>query len=44
MVLFNLFKFAEIAYPVYIGCNALQNELSQEFLEDNFGDQRYYKG
>jgi hypothetical protein len=47
MVLFNLIKvllFVEIAYPVYVGCNALRNELSKEFPEDNFGDQRYCEG
>jgi hypothetical protein len=47
MVLFNLIKvllFAETAYPVYVGCNALRNEFGKEFLEDNFRDQRYYEG
>ena len=35
---------AEIAYPMYVGCNALQIEFSQEFLEDYFGEQKNYEG
>jgi hypothetical protein len=41
VVQFRLIKVllsAETAYPIYIGCNALQNELSKKNLEDNFGE------
>jgi hypothetical protein len=36
--------FSKIAYPVYVGCNALRNEFREEFLEDHFWDQRYCEG
>jgi hypothetical protein len=47
MVLPHLIKVLlsiEIAYLIYVGCNALQNEFSQEFLKDYFKEQRYYEG
>jgi hypothetical protein len=47
MVLFGLIKvlmFAETTHSIYIGCNALRDELSEEFSENNFGNQRYCEG
>jgi hypothetical protein len=47
MVLFGLMKvlmFVETTHPIYVGRNALRDELSEEFPENNFGDQRYCEG
>jgi hypothetical protein len=47
MVLFGLMKvlmFVETTHPIYVGCNALRDELSEEFSENNFEDQRYCEG
>jgi hypothetical protein len=42
--LFKVLLFAETAYLIYVECNALQNEFSQELLEDYFKEQRYCEG
>jgi hypothetical protein len=47
MVLFGLMKvlmFVKTTHPIYVGRNALRDELSEEFSENNFGDQRYCEG
>jgi hypothetical protein len=47
MVSLHLIKVllsAKTTYLIYVGCNTLRNEFSQEFLEDYFGEQRYYEG
>jgi hypothetical protein len=34
----------EAADQVHVGCDALRNELSQEFSEDNFGHEGHREG
>jgi hypothetical protein len=34
--LIKVLLLVETAYPVRVGCDALQNEFSEEFLEDHF--------